>query len=114
MTGHLLACAALFPASLLPAATIAAVLKRRAGGQQVPGAGPAPVPGNANPPARQRQLPAPAPGPRHHTGRLTFTIKSWACGCILMFDGDGRITGTYACGQPGLQDPDEWLKGLTQ
>ena len=88
MTGHLLACAALFPASLLPAAAIAitcALRKRRAGGQQVPGAGPAPVPGSTTPPARQRQLPAPAPGsPPDHGGDVK----------VIVVKRDGRVETT--------------------
>ncbi len=104
---HLLACAALFPASLLPAAAIAitcALRKRRAGGQEAPGAGQAPVPGSAAPPARQRQLPAPAPGPRHRTGGLEYAIRKYNCGCIHLHDGTGRLTGCTPCTPASLDD----------
>ena len=90
MTGHLLACAALFPASLLPAAIIAIICKRRAGGPPAPGAEPAPVPGSAIPPqalaaepGRPPVRPAPAPG-QPHGGDVK----------IIVVKGDGRVETT--------------------
>jgi hypothetical protein len=92
-------------------------LKRRAGGQPAPGTAPPPVPGTPSGPGRSPLRPAPAPGPsrvtvpRHHTGGLDYAVKAWKCGCIILFDGRGAITGCTPCAPAG--DLDEELRGLT-
>lgn len=56
---------------------------------------PPPVPGPANadaPPAR----PAPAPGSAH--GGIAYSIRSWNCGRIRVWDGHGKLAYAHACG----------------
>jgi hypothetical protein len=61
-----------------------------------------PAPG----PARTLPRAAPAPGhlARHKTGGLEYAVEVFRCGCILLFDGHGRITGTTPCAAPDLLD----------
>jgi len=60
-----------------------------------PGPGSAPAPGRAaGPPAA---VPAPGQPPRHDCGRLLFTIRGWEGGCVVHWDGDGRIVRTEPC-----------------
>jgi hypothetical protein len=59
------------------------------------------------PPARVPGPPAPAPGRypgRHHTGGTEYVIRAYKCGCILLWDGDGRLTGTTPCTASDLDD----------
>lgn len=69
-----------------------------------------PGPGKPQPPRAGAPSPARHPAPGHHTGGLAYTISTWRCGCVLMWDERGVITGTHPC--PPVTDWDEALRRL--
>lgn len=67
--------------------------------------GPAPVPGHVSPgtpPPMHRPRQAPAPGSPH--GGIAYSIRSWNCGRIRVWDGHGKLAYARACGCPVHMD----------
>jgi hypothetical protein len=46
----------------------------------------------------------PVPPARHDTGGVEYTVRVWKCGCIRLWDGDGRVTGVTPCQAPSIDD----------